>query len=318
MKYIVVVLALAVSASYVFANCGSLSCPVDIRPSMAKNRFQVGVNFEYIDQSAVYVGSSRSSVGFVPEHHDEIQTLNRMTTVFVQYGLTDWLGLRVDTPMVSRQHSHIHNHHGEKIFDSWDFTGLGDISVVTQWKLKKADAQNGLNWRLDLGVKLPTGKTDQGSSSGVAESPIQPGSGSTDVLIGTEFSAPVATVQMMDGLYAEVPLSFSASSKLTGVGTDGYRQGSSLLLALCTEYPLVKSFSALFQVQTLFVDRASAKTEKTENTGGRYVFITPGVRWNITPALQTFAALSWTAFRDVNVIQITPDLQFKTGMSLSL
>src|SRR5436853_356555 len=58
------------------ASCGSATCPLNSYHSIKSGWVGLNIVHEYIDQNQIYVGSSKSFVGAIPEHHDEVRTLN--------------------------------------------------------------------------------------------------------------------------------------------------------------------------------------------------------------------------------------------------
>src|SRR6185503_2236542 len=95
----------------------------------------------------------------------------------------------VTVPVVDREHFHIHNHQGGQIPETWNFTELGDVRVLGRYQLPVRQAPDSLSfYGLDFGLKLPTGKFDVANEDGdKAERTLQPGSGTTDALLGAYF-----------------------------------------------------------------------------------------------------------------------------------
>ena len=114
MKRLVVQLVLLAMVSYeALASCGSASCPLNNLRFLGAGFFRFSLSREYINQDQIYVGSQRSFVGAIPYHHDEVQTINERSMMDLQVGLTDRLGVTIDLPFITRQHSHIHHHQGQ-------------------------------------------------------------------------------------------------------------------------------------------------------------------------------------------------------------
>jgi hypothetical protein len=93
-------------------------------------------------------------------------------------------------PIVDRVHDHLHNHHGEWIPQRWQFTELGDVRAQARWQ-SEFGADDPMRARFvgaTFGMKLPTGRHDVANSDGeVAERTLQPGTGTTDALVGAYY-----------------------------------------------------------------------------------------------------------------------------------
>ena len=101
------------------ASCGSAFCFVNTNWSLQGIWTQPGPHvdfrFECIDQDQPMNGSNKVSVGQIPAHHDEVQTINRNFITTLDYGLNENWGITAVVPVVDRDHQHIHNHRGEKL-----------------------------------------------------------------------------------------------------------------------------------------------------------------------------------------------------------
>ena len=188
--------ALAMSAATeAAASCGSAFCMINTNWNTQGQWTEPGarfdLRFEYIDQDQPMAGSRKVGVGEIPQHHDEVRTLNRNWIGTFDYTFNQDWGLSATLPIVDKFHTHIHNHMGEQIAETWNFTEVGDARVLgrRQWHAESAGAQRLDFYGINFGLKLPTGKTDVTNSEGeLAERTLQPGTGTTDLLLGGYFS----------------------------------------------------------------------------------------------------------------------------------
>jgi hypothetical protein len=102
--------------------------------------------------------------------------------------------LSATLPIVDREHRHIHHHQGEQLLETWDFTRLGDARLLGRYQRSFANSANPLSAAgISFGVKLPTGpfevKNDEGQE---AERDLQPGTGTTDLLLGAFYRSDFA------------------------------------------------------------------------------------------------------------------------------
>src|SRR5436853_7033545 len=95
---------LFVFARAAYASCGSSSCPLDLHAlGLADNsRLVLDLSFQYIDQDHL-----RRQRGTFEIEHDELRTINRITTVQLSGRVTDRLQLSLTAPYVSRTHEHV-------------------------------------------------------------------------------------------------------------------------------------------------------------------------------------------------------------------
>ncbi|HEU5311668.1 MAG TPA: hypothetical protein VFV24_09475, partial [Candidatus Eisenbacteria bacterium] len=72
--------AIAAGPSRSFASCGSESCPLDHASRWSERPFTFELSYQYLDQDQPRTGTDDADVGAIPRHHDEVRTLNRITT----------------------------------------------------------------------------------------------------------------------------------------------------------------------------------------------------------------------------------------------
>jgi hypothetical protein len=321
MKRVFIAALLVLASVPARAGCGSASCPIDTH---ALNRpTQGGFTFDFslqsIDQDQPRIGTRNATVGELPgEHHDEVRTLNRVATALVAYAPSDRLELSLTVPFISREHDHLASSHEHargpaaehnSIPESWDLRGLGD--VVLQARAKVAQT----NFHVLGGVKLPTGADDRVNDEGEAgELPIQPGSGTTDGIVGLSYeggllrhsgaSGPMGNVAVM-------PYFITATYQFRGGQSQGYRLGNELQVNAGGAYLLAHSLEVLLQLNSRF--RGRDRGEDAEFTGGRYLYATPGLRWSHGRSA-LYALVQFPLYQDVNGIQLTSERNYIAGV----
>src|SRR4051812_6003372 len=107
--------AVAAAANICNASCGSMSCPIDTRSAEQSERGSVRVDYsyEYVNQDQPQIGRQNAAVGEIRGHHDEVYTVSHTQRLAVETGVSDRLSLQASVPYISREHQHIHHHHGE-------------------------------------------------------------------------------------------------------------------------------------------------------------------------------------------------------------
>jgi hypothetical protein len=321
------VLSSFVLAQPLMAGCGSSSCPLDLNalnlPSV--RRFSLDLSVQYIDQDQPRAGTRDVVVGEVPAHHDEVRTINRITTAALTWAASDRLHVTATLPFISRSHDHLassHEHQGtiaaehNVVPQSWDINGIGDLAVVARAEVlpRSRVTHSGL-WAIG-GLSLPTGAADVRNGDGVAgELPIQPGSGTTDAIAGLSWQGGFVRhsgVQGEMGDFAVVPYFASATYRYR-LGS-GDRLGNELQLNAGGAYPVTRRVEALMQLNARVRTRDHmADPEEAELSGGRSLYASPGVRISHGGSA-LYAIVQFPLYQRVNAIQLTSDRNYMLGV----
>jgi hypothetical protein len=289
-----------------WASCGSSSCPIELRALDAAHpdRFSLDLSFQYIDQDQPMIGSHKAHVGELPSHHDEVRTINRITTLQLVYAPTDRLQLSAALPWVSRDHEHLHNHHGEVLPESWQFSGAGDVALQARGRITDSLS-------VIAGVKLATGARHEANEDGEeAEVTIQPGTGSTDFLGGLAWHGGFLRDTSLGGTMGHstrIPLFATATYRVNGSGTERYRRGNELQVNTGGEYPLGSrvNLAAQLNARVLSRDEPGDTDEDPSLTGGRFLYASPGLNITLTPSVSAYAFFQVPLYQHVNGIQLT-------------
>jgi hypothetical protein len=298
-----------------WASCGSSSCPIELRALDAAHpdRFTLDLSFQYIDQDQPMIGSHKARVGELPSHHDEVRTINRITTLQLVYALSDRLQLSIAVPRVSRDHEHNHNHHGEVLPESWQFSGAGDVALQARGRVTDSLSLIG-------GVKLATGARHETNADGEeAEVTIQPGTGSTDFLGGLSWHGGIVRDTSLGGAMGHstrIPLFATAIYRVNGSGTERYRRGNELQVNAGGEYPLASrvNLAAQLNARLLSRDEPGHTDEDPALTGGRFLYASPGLNVTLTPSVSAYAFLQVPLYQHVNGIQLTAERNLVFGV----
>ena len=303
-----------------YGSCGSASCPLNNFHAIKAGWFNLGYTYEYINQDQIYVGKSKAFVGAIPEDHNEVQTLNSINNLHFQYGILNDFGLSVDLPFVHREHIHIDHLAAGPTYQGWNFTGLGDMRIDAQYAILSPSEEFQPYFSLSGGVKLATGVTGLMNNEGeAAEVTIQPGTGSTDGIIGLHYEQTLASVRTISGAYSALPLTAGVSYQFNGAGTNGYRFGNTLLVHLGTAYQFSHRASALLQANGRFQGFADVGTtgEPRENTGGTWMYLSPGLSLQLNDALTGSMYVQLPLYQDVHGIQQTAKYHLAFNLSYS-
>ncbi|HEX6692765.1 MAG TPA: hypothetical protein VF110_16625 [Burkholderiales bacterium] len=312
-RFLAAVAAFAASLA-AHASCGAAFCVVNTGFSATGVWTDPGtrldLRFEYIDQDQPLFGKDKVSVGQIPRHHNEVRTINRNLIGSLDHSFGANWGVNVTLPVVDRSHEHIHQHMGQALFETWDFTALGDVRVVGRYQFDpRQDGDTHTVWGINFGLKLPTGKTDEANAEGlVAERSLQPGSGSTDGIIGVYYSRnlPMRGVSW----FAQAAYQDALKEK------DDYRPGDRFMFDVGLRYEGGGSLATMLQLNYLNRGKDSGRNaDQPDDTGGNFIFLSPGASWNFTKALQLYGFVQVPIYQKVNGVQLVADYAFVVGLS---
>ncbi len=297
------------------ASCGSAFCLLNTNWSAqgvwTEPGWRADLRYEYIDQDQPRTGTRDVAVGEIPRHHDEVSTLNRNLFATLDYGFSPEWGASVTVPWIDRRHDHVHNHHGAALPESWSFSELGDVRVTGRYQraFDTADAQRLSFVGLIAGVKLPTGKTDVANGEGeVAERTLQPGSGTTDAVLGAYFRQAVGAwnASWFAQVNAQLPLDSHA----------GFKPGRQVLLDVGARWEATDRLGLLLQLNAGWKGRDSGSEAEPEDSGSRTLFASPGFTFAVTPTVHAYGFVQLPIHQRVNGVQLVADRAFAGGVSV--
>ena len=105
MQRLLFALAAALAAGEALASCGATFCMVNTgwqaQGAWTEPGVRLDLRYEYIDQDQARAGSRRVDVGRIPQHHDEVRSLNRNWVASLDWGLSPEWGVTAALPVVS-------------------------------------------------------------------------------------------------------------------------------------------------------------------------------------------------------------------------
>ena len=292
------------------AGCGSAFCSLNTNWSTQGAWTEPGgrfdLRYEFIDQDQPRSGTGNVGVGQIPRDHDEVRTINRNIIAGFDYTFDSNWGVGVQLPVVDRSHEHIHNGAGGPEPEAWSFTELGDVRVVGRYRFTPTQAYAGA-FGLQFGVKLPTGKIDVANDDGEeAERSLQPGSGTTDAILGAFYNAPLGSrATWFADVNWQAPLDERAE----------YKPGSRAGFDIGVSYPWTSRVALLLQLNTLWKDRDSGANAEPEDTGGTFVHVSPGVSVALGKKTQLYGFVQVPLYQNVNGVQLVADWSVAAGLS---
>ena len=293
--------------SSAWAGCGSAVCSIntnwDAQGAWTEPGARFDLRYEFIDQDQPMSGDSRIGVGEIPQHHDEVRTINRNWIATFDYAFSQRFGVSASLPIVDRSHDHIHNHGGGQLPESWNFTEAGDVRALGRYHLD-GSGQSGIG--LLFGVKLPTGDFKvQNDDGDLAERTLQPGTGTTDALFGAYYSVPAGH----GNWFAQVLWQAALKER------EDYRPGDRASLDLGYSHSLNERFAALVQLNLVYRDRDSGAQAEPEDSGGHFAHVAPGLSYNLGRNAQLYGFVQLPVYQYVNGVQLTASWSLVAGLA---
>lgn len=303
--------ALALDAQ---ASCGAAFCLVNTdwsaQGAWTDEGLRGDLRSEFVDLDRPRTGTHRIGVGEVPRHHDEVETKNHNVVASFDTTLSPAWGLSLSIPYVDREHLHVHNHRGGKIPETWHFRGLGDVRVQARHVMSASpEIESPRSWGISVGAKLPTGRHDVANGEGeVAERTLQPGTGTTDALLGVFFhgAAPLEGWSWFSRAQAALPMNTR----------DDFRPGRQLQLDTGLRYAWGQDAGLMLQANYIAKGRDRGAQAEPEDSGQRQLFVSPGLSYNVGRDAQVYAFVQVPVYQAVNGVQVTADWSALAGVSL--
>lgn len=292
------------------ASCGSAFCGVntswDAQGEWTQPGLRADLRFEFIDQDQPRHGSDKVALGEIERHHDEVRTLNRNWLLNLDYGFDTQWGVAVTLPVANRDHDHLANHHHddgdeEQVPEAWNFTEVGDVRVLGRYRMNSASG-------VKFGLKLPSGDHEVANDEGdLAERTLQPGSGTTDILLGGFYQGgnKGTPLHWFTQVLWQQPLNERAD----------FKPGYQLALDAGIDYALAQNLSGLLQVNVQIKGRDSGAEAEREDSGARTLALSPGVSYAIARGTRIYGFVQLPVYQYVNGVQLTADRAYVAGVT---
>ena len=313
----------ASNAAWACASCGcSLSQDWESAGVSSNSGFKLDVRYDYLNQNQLRSGSRTISSAAASQivndgENQEVEsyTKNDYVTASLDYTVNpDW-GVNLQLPYIVRSHSTLGTESDGFTPgpDGGQYTShtasLGDVKVVGRYlgllESKKLSLQ--------FGLKLPTGShtqtgtsTDPGVTDPVdIDRGLQPGTGTTDLIVGSTYSAAVSNQwsYMVQGLF-QTPLQ----------SRDGYRPGNGVNVNVGLRYSGNEAFQPQLQLNIRHAVRDRGANADTVSTGGTLVYLSPGVTVPLNKRTAVYSYVQLPVYQHVNGVQLTPKYTASLGL----
>ncbi|HET7921820.1 MAG TPA: transporter [Gammaproteobacteria bacterium] len=289
------------------ASCGcTLNTDLGSQGMVSGSGWHVDLRYDLVDQTQSR--SSDQAVGLAVPNSEEVEqrTRNGYYTLGIDYGFNRRWSVGLQLPWLDRYHTTYAE--ADTALSSSDSNSLSDARVLARYTGLSPDMSTGLLF----GLKLPTGTQDVDFSAGPAtgealDRSLQPGSGTTDLMLGAyhfdNFNARF-------GWFAQVMYQHALAAH------DGYRPGDSFNVNAGLQYYLNDSLTPQLQVNAqLRGHDTDDDLVGQDNSGGRLLYISPGVTFNLGEGWHGHAFVQFPLYQYVYGVQLTPTRIFSIGAS---
>ncbi len=312
--------AACVGPSAARASCGAEGCPLEIRgPESGGGRFGLEMGYQFVDQDKLWDGSGTAGAPDPLAHEVEVETRTQTWLLTGRGSFGRRLLVSSTLPYIDRMHNHLVQHHpGLFVPAEWHYRGLGDLLTSAQYNVIGGGG-HGTSLDLRAGIKLPTGRRNVPEVDGAQpEPPARPGTGSTDFIAGFQLRRPIDT-RTLKGAPVAIPVSLGVVVRANGRGTEGYRMGNEAQATLAGGYALSGPLRLLMQVNWRYHagDDPGASGEGDHTPAGTSLYLTPGIRAQVTSGIAAFGYWQVRAFEHTDGPQLVAPHHLLFGLSYS-
>ena len=294
-------LAIATIATTAHASCGSEFCSVntnwDTQGLSSNEGLRVDLRYSYARADQLRSGSSKITPNAPSGSDEEIEnkrTINQVLNIDADYTINSRWNVMLGIPVISRDHTHTFDSSvSEPFTQQAKFTEIGDIRVVGRYKFDLGDMANMYSGSgIRFGLKLPTGAINKtmtpADPTGDPDNPTtphpldrasQPGTGSTDAILGAYYFHNF--IESDWGWFASAQVQSAIATR------DNFKPGDQLTFDLGLHYALAPSWNALLQLNAKHRARDTGANANPAS-GGYSVNLSPGLSYSLTANTQLY------------------------------
>jgi hypothetical protein len=306
------IVAMCAVSAELHASCGAAYCPLNTNWATQGVWVEPGtrldLRYEYLDQDETLSGNGKATdAELAAQHHEEKETINRNLVATFDYAISERFGVSVGAPFLDRDHIHIHHHHGELLEEEWSYRKLGDTRIVGRIQLSPATNLTQA-YGVNVGVKLPTGQfTIANDERERAERSLQPGTGTTDAIVGAYYNQ--ALPALHSNWFAQATLQQAINSR------SDFKPGQMFAMDVGYRYNFVERASLMLQANYVIKQRDRGEEAEPEESGSRTLTLSPGVGYALTSNVQVYGFIHERVYQYVNGVQLSAKQGFIAGFS---
>jgi len=195
------------------------------------------------------------------------------------------------------------------------YAGMGDAILLARYGLGSLGAA-GLNFQATLGLRMPTGKANpdrdwiarNGETVHARDPVLQPGQGQWDPIVGMRVDGKAGNFDwFLSGMYRHS----------TGPNGYAYNYGSEAQLVAGAACSLSDRWDASLMANFIHTDMDTdfRKSGAVKNTGGDWLYLTPGVRYRWDEGSSTDLSVMIPVYRNTNGNILNPEFVLSLSSS---
>ena len=306
MKRFITIVLLALVTAELNAQCCSGGVPMSGNlgmPLTDVGTFQLNLSYDLNNLKTLKQGSKKLD-------DDYRQRLTHSVLLEFGYSINERISVDGFFSFV-RQERRIQNPGSRANFTKSE--GIGDAVLLIKYKILEGFA-------LGYGVKAPFGSSDELREDGVPlGADLQPGSGSWDQIFYASYSK---------GLNSRPSLSVFGTSIFRMTGKNNSYLGSSTY-EFGDEFQLIVGASDRIVISKFLMDpslrfrfrnvgRDQFDFNGTPGSGGTFIFINPGLSWQLGQNIAYQANVELPLYAKVNEAQLAPTFRINTGIQIRI
>ncbi len=194
-----------------------------------------------------------------------------------------------------------------------DFTDensrIGDIKLISRYRIWSQKKKDPFNLAFGVGLKMPTGSTDEKDSGGKYPGFIQTGSGSWDPIIEL-------------GAHKIIRRSFISSHFMYTMTTKGelgsrdFERPDVFKYNFAYAYALSDLFDLGLELNGEAKGKAELDGQKQDDTGGHIIYLSPGVHFKFHKGMHFDVCVPIPVYRDLNGTQLSEDYRMVAKLAM--
>jgi len=289
--------------------------------TLEKSQWSVGFQYEYIDNNSI--SDRRLIANAETDEHSDVHSIStvRQYSLNVATGITDNFTLAAQFPYIERtniKEAHHDEVDGEtEVEKLGNSEGIGDARLFGQYRFMQ-DGANQQSTAVILGIKIPTGNTNEKSSEEKYEAELQPGSGSWDPFV----------VLVNSKQFKNISFDTNATYQLVTEGTQDTDLGDFVGINAALSYRMNSGhdhhdehthiqWDLILELNGEWREKEDIDGETNDDSGGLIVFASPGVRVSSNNGISAALALGVPVIKDLNGLQSKPQYRLIANASFA-
>ena len=275
-----------------------------------KGEYGIIFKANFYDQDQLYDGNdkvdfTRPVKGQTPGKKCSEKSL-RQLQMTLRAGITENIDARVIIPFLDKEMKR----------QSWnndfsnDNSGIGDIKLVSRYRIWSQKKKDPCNLAIGAGVKLPTGSTGEEDDTGAClPGFLQTGSGSWDPVV--ELGAHKVLGRHWLSSYLMYQMTTEGE-----LGDRDYEKPDLFKYNFGYAYAVSKLFDLQLECNGEIKGKATLDGEEQDNTGGHIVYLSPGLHFKFHKGMHFDVCTPVPVYRDLNGTQFSEDFRIVAKLAM--